>query len=242
VRRFGAALRRAVRRGAWVHTPSRFVAEEAAEILGTDRVVPVPHGVPRLAMAAAPIVGLVGDSPFILALGTLEPRKNIARLVEAFADVSSRHPDVSLLVAGADGPAKPAVEAAREALPVAMRRRVHLAGYVDDRVRSALLAKATLFVYPSIYEGFGFPILEAMAAGTPVLAGDAGAIPEVAGDGALLVDPTDTAALADAINRALEDDDLRGTLIRAGRRRAASFSWRTAAAGLTDLYRRAASG
>ena len=240
VRRFGAALRRAVRRGAWVHTPSRFVAEEAAEILGTDRVVPVPHGVPRLAMAAAPIVGLVGDSPFILALGTLEPRKNIARLVEAFADVSSRHPDVSLLVAGADGPAKPAVEAAREALPVAVRRRVHLAGYVDDRVRSALLAKATLFVYPSIYEGFGFPILEAMAAGTPVLAGDAGAIPEVAGDGALLVEPTDTAALADAINRALDDDELRSTLIRAGRRRAASFSWRTAAAGLTDLYHRAA--
>jgi alpha-1,3-rhamnosyl/mannosyltransferase len=81
-----------------------------------------------------------------------------------------------------------------------------------------------------------------MAAGTPVLAGDAGAIPEVAGDGALLVDPTDTAALADAINGALDDDELRSTLIRAGRRRAASFSWRTAAAGLTDLYHRAASG
>ena len=240
VRRFEAALRRAVRRGAWVHTPSQFVAEEVKEILGTDRVVAVPHGVPRLAMAAAPIVGLVGDSPFILALGTLEPRKNIARLVEAFGAVSSQHPEVSLLVAGADGPAKPAVEAARQALPMAVRRRVHLAGYVDDRVRSALLAKATVFAYPSIYEGFGFPVLEAMAAGTPVVAGDAGAIPEVAGDGALLVDPKDTAALAGALNRALDDHELRATLIRSGRRRAASFSWRTAAAGLTDLYHRAA--
>jgi len=240
VRRFGAVLRRAVRRGAWVHTPSRFVAEEAAEILGTDRVVAVPHGVPRLAMAATPVVGLVGDGPFILALGTLEPRKNIARLVAAFAAVSSRHPDVGLLVAGADGPARPAVEAARDALPDSVRRRVHLAGYVDDRVRSSLLAKASVFVYPSLYEGFGFPLLEAMAAGTPVVAGDAGAIPEVAGDGALLVDPRDTDGLAEAVNRTLDDGVLRANLVQAGRRRAATFSWRAAASGLADLYHRAA--
>ncbi|MGH9282825.1 MAG: hypothetical protein ACRD0S_07795, partial [Acidimicrobiales bacterium] len=105
VRRLVPALRRAVARGAWVHTPSRFAAEEAAEILGTDRVVAVPHGVPRLSLAVAPLSGLVGDSPFMLALGTLEPRKNIRRLVEAFGAIADRQPRLQLLVAGADGPA-----------------------------------------------------------------------------------------------------------------------------------------
>ncbi|MGH9038909.1 MAG: hypothetical protein ACRDZ3_01630, partial [Acidimicrobiia bacterium] len=109
VRRMVPALRRAVARGAWVHTPSQFAADEASEILGTDRVVAVPHGVPRLALAAAPLSGLVGDSPFMLALGTLEPRKNVRRLVEAFGAVADRHPRLQLLVAGADGPARPEV-------------------------------------------------------------------------------------------------------------------------------------
>src|SRR5688572_29059993 len=90
VRRMVPALRRAVARGAWVHTPSQFTAEEAGEVLRTDRVVAVPHGVPRLALAAAPLSGLVGDSPFLLALGTLEPRKNVRRLVEAFGAVAAR--------------------------------------------------------------------------------------------------------------------------------------------------------
>ncbi len=240
VRRMVPALRRAVARGAWVHTPSRFTAAEAREVLDTERVVAVPHGVPRLALGAAPLSGLVGDSPFMLALGTLEPRKNVRRLVEAFAEVGARHPRLQLLVAGADGPARPGVEEARAALPPAVARRVQLAGYVDDRTRATLLTRAEVFAYPSLYEGFGFPVLEAMAAGTPVVAGRAGAIPEVAGDGALLVDPTDVAAMADAICRVLEDTELADGLVRAGRRQAAGYSWRRAAEGLTDLYRRAA--
>jgi len=240
VRRMVPALRRAVARGAWVHTPSQFVAEEARDVLGTDRVVAVPHGVPRLALGAAPLSGLVGDSPFLLALGTLEPRKNVRRLVEAFGAVAARHPRLQLLVAGADGPARPEVEAARDALPSAVARRVRLAGYVDDRTRATLLTRAAVFAYPSLYEGFGFPVLEAMAAGTPVVAGRAGAVPEVAGDGALLVDPADPDAIAGAICRVLEDAGLAGELVRAGHRRAAGYSWRRAAEGLTDLYRRAA--
>lgn len=242
VRRFAPALRRAVQRGAWVHTPSRFVAEEVSDIFGTDRVVTVPHGVPRLALPAAPLGGLVGDSPFILALGNLEPRKNIPRLVRAFGAIADRHAGLQLLVAGADGPARPAVDEARAGLPPAIGQRVRLAGYVDDRTRATLLARAQVFVFPSLYEGFGFPVLEAMAAGTPVVAGSSGAVAEVAGDGALLVDPTDTDALAAAISRVLESRDLAESLIRAGRSRAARFSWRRAAEGLRDLYRRAADG
>ena len=240
VRRMVPALRRAVARGAWVHTPSKFVAREAAEILRTERVVAVPHGVPRLALPASPLGGLVGDSPFVLALGTLEPRKNVPRLVQAFRPVAEGHRGLQLLVAGADGPARPAVEAARAALPPAIAKRVRLAGYVDDRTRATLLARAVVFAYPSLYEGFGFPVLEAMAAGTPVVAGAAGAVPEVAGDGALLVDPTDVDAIAEALSRVLDDRALSDGLIRAGRRQAARYSWRQAAEGLTGLYRRAA--
>jgi glycosyltransferase involved in cell wall biosynthesis len=240
VRRFVPALRRAVARGAWVHTPSEFVAREATEILQTDRVVAVPHGVPRIALPAAPLGGLVGDSPFVLALGTLEPRKNVARLVTAFGAVAARHPGLQLLIAGADGPARPAVEAARAALPPSVSQRVRLAGYVDEPTRATLLARASVFAYPSLYEGFGFPVLEAMAAGTPVVAGAAGAVPEVAGDGALLVDPTDTDAIAEGLDRILRDRSLAESLRRTGHRRAAGYSWRRAAEGLTALYRRAA--
>jgi glycosyltransferase involved in cell wall biosynthesis len=240
VRRFVPALRRAVERGAWVHTPSQFVAAEAKEVLGTDRVVAVPHGVPRIALPPTPLGGLVGDSRFILALGTLEPRKNIPRLVAAFGPVAADHPGLQLLLAGADGPAKPAVIAARSALPAGIQKRVQVAGYVDERLRATLLARAAVFAYPSLYEGFGFPVIEAMAAGTPVVAGRAGAIPEVAGDGALLVDPTDVDAIADGLTRVLDDPDLAERLVRAGRRQAAGYSWRRAAAGLSDLYHRAA--
>jgi len=240
VRRFVPALRRAVERGAWVHTPSHYVAAEAREVLRTERVVAVPHGVPRIALPATPLGGLVGDSQFILAMGTLEPRKNIPRLVSAFGPVAAAHPGLQLLLAGADGPARPAVLTARAALPAAIQKRVHIAGYVDERMRATLLARASVFAYPSLYEGFGFPVIEAMAAGTPVVAGDAGAIPEVAGDGALLVDPTDVDAIAEGLTRVLDDAAFAEDLVRAGRRRAAGYSWRRAAEGLSDLYHRAA--
>jgi glycosyltransferase involved in cell wall biosynthesis len=132
------------------------------------------------------------------------------------------------------------VLAARAALPPGIQKRVQVAGYVDERLRATLLSRARVFAYPSLYEGFGFPVLEAMAAGTPVVAGRAGAIPEVAGDGALLVDPTDVDAIAEGLTRVLDDPALAEQLVRAGRTQAAGYSWRRAAAGLSDLYHRAA--
>jgi len=102
-------------------------------------------------------------------MGTLEPRKNVPRLVAAFGPVAAAHPGLQLLLAGADGPAKPAVLAARAALPAGIQKRVHMAGYVDERLRATLLSRASVFAYPSLYEGFGFPVIEAMAAGKPIL-------------------------------------------------------------------------
>jgi glycosyltransferase involved in cell wall biosynthesis len=160
--------------------------------------------------------------------------------VAAFGPVAAAHPGLQLLLAGADGPAKPAVLAARAALPAGIQKRVHVAGYVDERMRATLLSRASVFAYPSLYEGFGFPLIEAMAAGTPVVAGNAGAIPEVAGDGAVLVDPSDVDAIAEGLTRVLDDPALAESLVRAGRRQAAGYSWRRAAEGLTALYHRAA--
>jgi glycosyltransferase involved in cell wall biosynthesis len=238
VRRMVPALRRAVDRGAWVHTPSQFVAAEAKEILGTDRIVAVPHGVPRIALPPSPLGGLVGDSDFILAMGTLEPRKNVARLVAAFGPVAAAHPGLQLLLAGADGPAKPAVLAARAALPPGIQKRVHVAGYVDERLRATLLSRASVFAYPSLYEGFGHPPLEAMAAGIPVVAARAGALPEVLGDAAMLFDPTSHDELAGALHTALGDGECRTQLIERGKARVARFSWDDAADELSLVYHR----
>src|SRR5262249_50649760 len=101
VRRMVPALRRAVDRGAGGPRPSQYVAAEVKEILGTDRIVAVPHGVPRIALPPSPLGGLVGDSQFVLAMGTLEPRKNVPRLVTAFGAVAAGHPGLQLLLAGA---------------------------------------------------------------------------------------------------------------------------------------------
>src|SRR5205085_1412194 len=134
-----------------------------------------------------------------LALGTLEPRKNIAALVRAFGALPDSGTGIRLVVAGPDGADRPAVERAIAALPRERGDRVVVTGAVSDAERASLLERATVLAYPSLDEGFGFPVLEAMAAGVPVVATRAGSVPEVAGDAAILVDPSDAAALAAAI-------------------------------------------
>ena len=229
--RFPALVQRAVRRGAWVHTPSSFVAAEVVDFLGADpaRVVSIHHGVPPLDPDAggAPMI----DGPYVLALGTVEPRKDLASLARAFDALSAAHPDLQLVVAGPDGWGSD---------PFPHRDRVRRMGWVDVATKSALLRHAAVYAYPSRYEGFGFPPLEAMASGVPVVATTAGALPEVLGDGALLVEPGDADALAEAIEQALTDSVVRAALIERGRRQAATFDWAACAAGLASLYRRAA--
>jgi len=246
VRAFEPAIRRAVARGATVHTGSEFVAGEIEEIFGpglraAGRLVVIPLGIPSLGDGAQmpdTVAAALGDMPFVIAIGTLEPRKNFAHLVGAFGALSARHPALRLVIAGHDGPARPEIEAAIARLPGGARDRVVVAGPVSDAGRRALLENATLLAYPSIYEGFGFPVLEAMTAGVPVVAARAGSIPEVAGDAALLFEPTNEQDLADKMNRVMTDEATRSELIARGRDRVHAFSWDHTARALASCYRR----
>ncbi|MBM3673733.1 MAG: glycosyltransferase family 4 protein [Actinobacteria bacterium] len=235
--RYPLLLRRAVDRGATVHTPSRFVADEVAEHFGLapDRIVAVHSGVPDVGAGdRAGGARLAGAERYVLALGTVEPRKNLPALVRAFGLVARADPDVVLVVAGPDGWDRERFTAAVDISPA--RERIVRLGYVRDAARRDLLAGASVFAYPSIYEGFGFPALEAMAAGVPVVAGRAGALPEVLGDAALFVDPHDDDAIAAALLDALHADTTRQRLVASGLARTRRYTWERMAATLVERY------
>ena len=223
-----------VRQARLVLTVSEFSRQDLVSAFGLapERVVVVPTAVRATSTLTARTEGAaslrargVGDR-FFLYLGNLHPRKNVARLVDAYARARSRSAAVAahqLVIAGARGWHSEEVARAAAALP----GLVVMVGRIDDAERDALLGRATALTYPSLFEGFGLPPLEAMAAGTPVLASTTTAMPEVLGDAALLVDPRDIEAIADGLRRLAEDQDLRDTLRERGRSRAAHYTLRT---------------
>ncbi len=162
---------------------------------------------------------------YLLYVGTVQPRKNLERLIDAFALVANR-PEltgVQLVIAGGRGWLSENIE--RRAADLGLAKRVRLCGYLPDADLPALLSGALAFVFPSLYEGFGMPVLEAMACGAPVLTSNTSSLPEVAGDAALLVDPSNTEEIAAGITRIASDGGLRGRLYARGLARAASFTW-----------------
>jgi glycosyltransferase involved in cell wall biosynthesis len=173
--------------------------------------------------------------PFVLAVGNLEPRKNLARLIQAFGVAVREHGFTGqlVLVGKAQMRAGDARFAAREA---GVESRVVFTGFVSHDDLTLLYNRASLFAYPSLYEGFGLPPLEAMACGCPVVASNVTALPEVLGDAALLVNPVSVAELAEAMSAVLERPELALSLREKGRRRAASYSWEATAARTRQVY------
>jgi glycosyltransferase involved in cell wall biosynthesis len=216
-----------------------------------ERVVTVPYGVgeaftPAPSEAVAEFRRRKGlPEQFILFLSTLEPRKNIGLLIEAYGVLRDRwsrsdrkgraRPLPKLVIAGGKGWHFESLFTRVTQLD--LTKDVLFAGYVPSEEVPWWHRSATLFVYPSIFEGFGLPVLEAMACGTPTITSNVSALPEVAGDAAILVDPNDAEGLVSAMERLLNDADLRRTLSTAGVRQASRFPWSRTAAETLGVYR-----
>jgi len=186
--------------------------------------------------------GIKGD--YILHLGTLHPRKNLLRLVEAFAllqkDLGPRTSDWRLVLAGRKGWLYEPLF--RRVAALGLEDGVVFTGYIPQADLAPLLSGAHCFAFPSLYEGFGFPVLEAMTCGTPVICSDTSSLPEVVGDAALLVDPEDTQAWAEALRRLLTDAELRQSVIQRGYRQMQRFSWPRAAQQVLEVFAEVGSG
>jgi glycosyltransferase involved in cell wall biosynthesis len=237
-------IRKALARGAWVHADSAFVAAEVVRAFDVDpaRVRVVCPGVPprvevEEGMARSVVDALLpaGTTRYVLAIGTAEPRKDLPGLVRAFDQLAAGRTDLALVLAGPAGWGEEALDASIAA--AGARDRVVRTGWLESAALAALLQEAAVLAFPSLYEGFGFPPLEAMAAGVPVVATRAGSLPEVLGDGAVLVEVGDHEGLAKALDDVLSDARWRERLIAAGAARAATFSWERCGEGLARLYR-----
>ena len=177
-------------------------------------------------------------APYLLFLGRLETKKNVARIVQAFLRLKERGIPHQLVMGGNPGVGFAEVERLVETSP--FREDIIFTGYVGDE-KAHLYAGADVFVFPSLYEGFGFPVLEAATYGVPVVTSRGSALAEVAGDAAVLVDPSDTEDIADAVSRVIEDKELRSELVELGHQRLRDFDWKLTAQGVLRVLQEAAS-
>jgi glycosyltransferase involved in cell wall biosynthesis len=208
-------------------TDSIFSQHELARILqiAPERLIPIPLGVTPAAPAPVPpaVAQLV---PFVLFVGAAEERKGLDVAVQAFERVVAAHPDYTLVLAGSNPVNTPEYETAR----------VRRLGFVDDATLDALYRRAALLAFPSRYEGFGLPVLEAMARGTPVVAARSSSIPEAGGDAALYVPPDDVEAFARAMLRAIDDAAVAQQLRERGLQRAHAMSWHATALRTLEVF------
>ena len=249
LRLYRRGLRVAIDEAAALIVPSESVRSEleaAGARPASVRVVPLGPGtsvrlwVPDDALAQQErewIRDLGIERPYVLAVGTIEPRKNLVRLVRAFRQLAGEGFPHSLVLVGPEGWNAGELRAEIER---GGPGRIVLTGALDGPDLAVAYADADAVAYVSLYEGFGLPVLEAMSMGTPVVASNVSSLPEVASDAALLVDPTDETAIADALRRVLTDRTLADDLRRRGRERAAEFSWDRTARATLDVYREVA--
>jgi glycosyltransferase involved in cell wall biosynthesis len=246
----GAGVRFSVRAAERVIVPSRHAKSEVCALLGVpdERIVVTPEGVderfrPLEPAVVDPVLARLGISrPYVLAVGNLQPRKNLRRLLKAWAALAATgdHGACSLVVAGGFHGRRDDV-AALSADP-SSAGSVRFTGYVPDADLPALYGGAEVFVFPSLYEGFGLPVLEAMACGAAVACSETTSLPEVAGDAVAFFDPCDTGAIAATLGALLADARLRAGLRERGLRRAAHFTWAACARETVAAYEAAARG
>jgi glycosyltransferase involved in cell wall biosynthesis len=245
-RRLRWVLKQGIARAALVLVPTEATRHELLQRydISPDRVKVIPYGVDHLAvpdavgerepLEAAPRL----DRGFILYVGRFHVRKNLERLLEAYARSSARtHGGIRLVLAGNDFGNLNSIRS--RICDLGLEQDVWCPGHVSDAVLETLYRRASLFVYPSLHEGFGFPPLEAMRRKIPVLASNVSAMPEVLGDGAHLVDPYDPSRMAAAIDFLLEHEAERLALAERGAERARQFTWARTAALTLDAYHEA---
>ena len=226
--RFAAQARAAAERSDLIIAVSAFTARQVEQLLDVEpsRIRVIHHGVRPVAQT-----GPAEREQIILSVGAIQRRKNTTRLVEAFEQLDSGW---KLVLAGSCG-----FESQETLERIARSPRKHdiqVPGYVTAPELEKLYRRAAIFAFPSLDEGFGMPILDAMARGVPVLSSNVSAMPEVAGDAGLLVDPRDVASIADGLRRLTADSALRDTLVRAGIARAKDFTWETAVEATGKVY------
>jgi glycosyltransferase involved in cell wall biosynthesis len=231
---------RAVRIADALVTPSAHTARDVERVfprsVGKTRVVPEAaddFSAGEVGTLPEPVARLAG-APYVLSMGSTRPQKDLPTLIEAFALLVERGFDTRLVLVGVE--VSGYLEGASGAVPA---DHIIWTGRVTDEELRALYASAAVFAFPSIYEGFGLPPLEAMAMGAPVVVSDASSLPEVVGDAAVLVPPGDALGFANAIARVLDDDVLRTRLVTAGAQRASELTWDAAAEATVAVYREA---
>ena len=198
------------------------------------KVRTVHSGAPPFPPEADEVSSFLHPERYFLFVGTLEPRKNLDRILDAFERLRAHEHGVDLVITGASGWKNEAFMRVLRDSP--LRSRVHVTGYVSRGELGRIYRNALGLLFPSLYEGFGFPVLEAMRWGTPVITADRSAMPEVAGGAALLVDPLDAGGIARAMARLMSDEALRSSLSRRGRIRADAFDWQRAAREMRIIF------
>jgi glycosyltransferase involved in cell wall biosynthesis len=230
-----ALMSHAARRSSAIITVSEFSRRQIIERFSVDeaKVFAIAHGVAQ-GNGAAP---LKADPPYLFFVGNLEHRKNLVRLVKAFRLLRERRRiPHRLVLAGKPGHGWEDIQAAIE--KGGIQPCVDVPGYMSDAGLARLYHSADLFVFPSVYEGFGFPVLEAMACGTPVACSNTTSLPEVGGDAAVYFDPYNVEDMADAIQRVIDSPSLQAELREKGLRQSAKFTWEECARKHLEVYRR----
>lgn len=244
VRRYRWIVPKVLTRCAAVITPTKTVRNEVAEHLKfpEDRIFVTPEGVSGHFRGSLPDrelmsrLGVTGD--YVLFSGTQEPRKNLDRLIQAFARLEGS--ELKLVITGPPGWG--GVDLPALAHELGLETRVVFCGYLSSEDLASVMAGARAYVFPSIYEGFGLPPLEAMAAGIPVVASRAGSLPEILGDAPVWCDPMDTSSIAEAISAVVSDESVRRRAIESGAQIASGYRWSETARLTVEAYRVVASG